>query len=102
MSTGDFAGRLLVLGLGASGTAAAEWGLKRAAAGHDVRVTVVDSRCDRLLETRAARLREQGAEVRLGTDEVPSADLVVASPGIRPDSCQFLQITDTAATNGIG
>ncbi len=80
----DWCGHLLVLGLGASGVAAAEWGLARAAAGAEVRVSVVDSRDSAELEQRAARLREMGAAVSLGTDEVPPADLVVASPGIKP------------------
>lgn len=80
----DFTGHLLVLGLGTSGEAAARWGLERAAAGESIRVSVVDSGRSEQLEVRAAELRAMGAEVRLGSNEVPSADLIVASPGIKP------------------
>jgi UDP-N-acetylmuramoylalanine--D-glutamate ligase len=82
----DWSGHLLVLGLGGSGEAAAMWALERASEGADVRVTVVDSGRGEVLEERAERLRALGAEVVLGTDAVPPADLVVASPGIRPSS----------------
>lgn len=80
----DWTGHLLVLGLGGSGEAAAEWALTRAAAGADVSVTVVDSGTGEALEQRASRLVRSGAEVRLGTCDLPPADLIVASPGIRP------------------
>ncbi len=80
----DWTGHLVVLGLGASGVAAAEWGLSRAAAG--VRVTVVDSAANEQAESRARELRERGAEVLLGSDHVDGGDLIVASPGIRPSS----------------
>ncbi|MBN1193594.1 MAG: UDP-N-acetylmuramoyl-L-alanine--D-glutamate ligase [Coriobacteriia bacterium] len=82
----EFSGHLLVLGLGTSGEAVAEWALRRAAGGSQVLVSVVDSSRDSRLEARASRLREMGADVRLGTEALPSADLVVASPGIRPQS----------------
>lgn len=83
----EFVGHLLVLGLGTSGEAAAAWALARAATGADVRVTVVDSApAGERLEAAAARLREQGATVMLGTTTLPQADLVVVSPGIRPQS----------------
>lgn len=82
----DWAGHLLVLGLGGSGEAAAEWALGRASAGAEIRVTVVDSGSGEALEQRAARLRAAGAEVRLGTCDLPPADLIVASPGIRPQA----------------
>jgi len=75
----DWTGHLVVLGLGASGRAAAEWGLSRARDG--VRVTVLDSGAGEPLAQRAAMLRERGADVRLGVDHVEAADLVVASPG---------------------
>lgn len=80
----DWTGHLVVLGLGASGVAAAEWGLSRAAEG--VRVTVIDSADNEVVVARAARLRAMGAEVCLGCERVSAGDLVVASPGIRPDS----------------
>ncbi|MGB4441947.1 MAG: UDP-N-acetylmuramoyl-L-alanine--D-glutamate ligase [Coriobacteriia bacterium] len=82
----EWSGHLLVLGLGGSGEAAAEWALDRAAAGADVRVTVVDSGSGGTLEQRAARLVAAGAEVHLGTCDLPAADLIVASPGIRPQA----------------
>lgn len=82
----DWSGHLLVLGLGVSGEAAAEWGLSRARSGADVRVTVVDSAFGEATEARAERLRAAGAQVRLGSNDVPPADIVVVSPGIRPAS----------------
>lgn len=82
----DLSGTILVLGLGASGEAVAEWALGEAAGGRDLSVVVVDSATNALLEERARRLAARGADVRLGTDEVPEADLVVASPGIKPTS----------------
>lgn len=82
----DWTGHLVVLGLGASGEAAASWALAQAQAGADVRVTVVDSGTSVTLEARAEVLRERGATVLLGAEDVPSADLVVASPGIKPSS----------------
>lgn len=80
----DWTGHLVVLGLGASGVAAAEWGLSRAADG--VRVSVIDSADNDVVVARAGRLRAMGAEVCLGCERVTAGDLVVASPGIRPDS----------------
>ena len=79
-------GHLLVLGLGTSGEAAASWALEQAEAGAPVRVTVVDSGSGDILERRAGTLRARGAEVILGTNEEPEADLVIASPGIPPAS----------------
>lgn len=80
----DWTGHLVVLGLGASGVAAAEWGLSRATEG--VRVTVIDSADNGVVVARAERLRAMGAEVCLGCERVLAGDLVVASPGIRPGS----------------
>lgn len=79
-------GHLIVLGLGASGEAAVRWGLEQAEAGVPIRVTAVDSGSGEGLERRAATLRERGATVLLGTDELPEGDLVVASPGIKPNT----------------
>jgi UDP-N-acetylmuramoylalanine--D-glutamate ligase len=81
--------RILVLGLGMSGTAAARWGLRRASSGEDVRVTVVDERTeadDSCLADKALSLRAEGAEVVLGARDAPAGpwDLIVASPGIPP------------------
>lgn len=86
MSLRDWIGHLLVLGLGGSGEAAARWALDRAAGGADVKVTVVDSGAGDALELRAAALRQAGATVCLGTSELPPADLIVASPGIKPSA----------------
>ncbi|MHB8761688.1 MAG: UDP-N-acetylmuramoyl-L-alanine--D-glutamate ligase [Coriobacteriia bacterium] len=82
----DWEGHLLVLGLGISGEAAAAWALERVEGGERVRVSVVDSGDGEDLECRARALRARGAEVMLGVERVPSADLIVASPGIRPHS----------------
>lgn len=82
----EWSGRLLVLGLGASGLAVAEWGLSRAAGGADVTVFVVDSGSGPVLEERAELLRRRGASVSLGVTGVSDADLVVPSPGIMPTS----------------
>lgn len=64
-----------VCGLGVSGTAAAEVLLRLGA-----RVTVIDAAGD---DTRAAALEALGARVLVGAE--PDADLVVTSPGWRPD-----------------
>lgn len=85
----DWTGHVLVLGLGSSGQAVAEWALGRAESGADVRVTVVDSASNAALEERARELRGRGATVTLGVETVPDADLVVASPGIKPASPLF-------------
>jgi UDP-N-acetylmuramoylalanine--D-glutamate ligase len=74
--------RPLVVGLGASGVAIAQSLLGR---GLDVRVT--DACASQALTTRAAPLRQAGAEVRLGSmDEqlLDGRDLVVTSPGVPP------------------
>ncbi|MDY0340730.1 MAG: UDP-N-acetylmuramoyl-L-alanine--D-glutamate ligase [Coriobacteriia bacterium] len=80
----DWIGHLVVLGLGTSGVAAAEWGLSRSAEG--VNVTVIDSGSGEAVAARAQELRVRGAEVFLGCDRVEYGDLIVASPGIRPSS----------------
>ncbi len=82
----DWEGHLLVLGLGISGEAAAAWALERVEAGASIRVSVVDSGGGEVLERRARALRARGAEVTLGVERVPPADLIVASPGIHPHS----------------
>jgi len=92
----DWTGHLVVLGLGASGRAAAEWGLSRAHEG--VRVTVLDSGAGDALAGCAASLRDRGAEVRLGVDHVEGADIVVASPGIRPTAPLMVRLTRRSVT----
>ena len=69
----------LVLGLGASGEAAA-----RLLAGHGTRVTVADAGTSPGLEERAAALGKEGVTVRLGSRALPAGDfqLCVVSPGI--------------------
>jgi UDP-N-acetylmuramoylalanine--D-glutamate ligase len=73
--------RVVVAGLGISGLAAARALLDRGA-----RLLVVDGRVESDLAAVAAELRSRGAEVRLGDATTPvDADLVVTSPGWRPD-----------------
>ncbi|GLZ10604.1 UDP-N-acetylmuramoylalanine--D-glutamate ligase [Actinomadura sp. NBRC 104425] len=95
-STGDWRGRAVcVAGLGVSGQAAA-----RVLAERGARVTVVDARDDDALRERAERLRaDTGATVRLGDgDTLPAGtDLVVTSPGWRPD----VPLLAAAASAGI-
>ncbi|MGW3468178.1 UDP-N-acetylmuramoyl-L-alanine--D-glutamate ligase [Saccharopolyspora sp. NPDC000995] len=78
---GRFEGRnVLVAGAGVSGRSAAEALLAVGAA-----VTVTDACADRLAVL--ASLRAQGAELVAGLSEPPAGtDLVVTSPGWRPDS----------------
>ncbi len=74
--------RVAVIGLGASGDAAARLALKRGA-----RVHVTDTRSDDPVAARGAVLRDLGADVRLGghsVEEIAAADTVVVSPGIPP------------------
>lgn len=86
-----------MLGLGSSGEATARWGLERAEAGEHVRVTVVDSGSGQDLEARAAALRARGATVLLSADHVPVADLIVASPGIKPATPLMRSALDSGA-----
>ena len=72
--------KVAVIGLGASGDAAARLALRKGA-----KVHVTDSSSEDPVATRGARLRDLGAEVRLGghdIGEVASADTVIVSPGI--------------------
>ncbi|WP_017572711.1 UDP-N-acetylmuramoyl-L-alanine--D-glutamate ligase [Nocardiopsis halotolerans] len=74
--------RVCVAGLGVSGPPVA-----RALLAQGARVTVVDGRDDDTVRPVAAKLREEGAEVVLGDTPLPEdCDLVVTSPGWRPDS----------------
>ncbi|MGW0392415.1 UDP-N-acetylmuramoyl-L-alanine--D-glutamate ligase [Streptomyces sp. NPDC003042] len=92
---------ITVAGLGVSGISAA-----RALAGLGARVTVVDNGDGDAHRARAAELAEQGIEVRLGHLEggapagevLPEGtDLVVTSPGWKPDSPLF----EAAAAAGV-
>ena len=81
MSSGFTGRRVVVAGVAVSGIAAAETLLDRGA-----RVLVVDGRDGEREHDAADRLRAAGADVRLGDAETPvDADLVVTSPGWRPD-----------------
>ena len=73
-----------VIGLGASGSAAARLALAKGA-----EVYVSDSCEDAAVAARGADLRVAGASVELGghdVERVASAGLVVVSPGIPPDA----------------
>jgi len=80
--TTEYAGaRVLVAGLGISGSAAARALLDRGAD-----VIAVDAGAGDRLDRIAGELRAAGAEVRLGdVTTAVDADLVVTSPGWRPD-----------------
>ncbi|MEO3753046.1 UDP-N-acetylmuramoyl-L-alanine--D-glutamate ligase [Streptomyces sp. B6B3] len=87
---GDLAGRrVTVAGLGVSGVSAA-----RALARIGARVTVVDGTDGERQRARAAELAEEGIAARLGAGPgatLPAGtELVVTSPGWRPDSPLFL------------
>lgn len=76
--------RVAILGLGASGAAAA-----RLALAHGGEVHVSDLRADAAAHAAGDQLRALGARVELGghdLDAVASAGLVVVSPGIPPDA----------------
>ena len=85
-------GRLVcVAGLGVSGPPVAEVLLSRGA-----RVVVVDGRDDATTRSLAAELTEAGAEVVLGETPLPEGcDLVVTSPGWRPDSPLLARAAET-------
>jgi UDP-N-acetylmuramoylalanine--D-glutamate ligase len=82
VSTPSFEGkRIVVAGAAVSGLSVARVMVERGA-----RVVVVDARDDEPTRTALAPLIGAGAEVRLGDAESPiDADLVVTSPGWRPD-----------------
>jgi UDP-N-acetylmuramoylalanine--D-glutamate ligase len=85
ISSAELAGkRVLVLGLGVSGIAAARLALSLGAACH-----ALDGGNGEALAAVAAELRELGSEVTLGWESesaLPAADLIVVSPGIIPRS----------------
>jgi len=91
---------LCVLGLGVSGYAVVDWALECRTDDLFQRLTVVDSGVGPVLEERAQALSERGVDVRLGSNDVPSCDLVVASPGIRP-SAAIMQSARMAAPSVI-
>lgn len=76
--------KVAVIGLGASGAAAAKLALAKQG-----EVYVSDLKADAQAAARGAQLRELGADVELGRHDVERlarADVVVASPGIPPDA----------------
>ena len=75
--------RVLVLGLGASGAAAARLTRRLGAS-----VTAVDSQSTEAAALRAAELTREGIDARLGQTELPpgSFDLAVTSPGLPVDA----------------
>ena len=76
--------RIAILGLGASGRAAARLALR-----HGGVVHVSDDAATPALRARASELEAMGAHVRLGghdPDRIASSQLVVASPGIPPEA----------------
>ena len=112
--------KVAVIGLGASGDAAARLALHKGA-----RVHVTDSSSEDPVAARGTVLRDLGAEVRLGghdIEAIASADTVVVSPGIPPGApvlavlrargvawvsepefaCRFIQspLTIVTGTNG--
>ncbi|MDO8949652.1 MAG: UDP-N-acetylmuramoyl-L-alanine--D-glutamate ligase [Actinomycetota bacterium] len=83
----ELCGHIVVLGAGRSGRAVVEHVVAAVAQGAEARVTLVDGGSGSALEERAAFLRTLGANVVLGSAEIPAdADLIVASPGIPPSS----------------
>ncbi|MFW5803407.1 MAG: UDP-N-acetylmuramoyl-L-alanine--D-glutamate ligase [Verrucomicrobiota bacterium] len=89
----DGARRILILGLGASGFAAAELALR-----DGLDVWVADSGAGSAQQERAAILSERGATVRLDWTpamSAPPAAQIVISPGISPDSA-LGQLAETA------
>ncbi|KIH98651.1 UDP-N-acetylmuramoyl-L-alanyl-D-glutamate synthetase [Streptomonospora alba] len=76
-----------VAGLGVSGPPVA-----RVLLAHGARVSVVDAREDDATLETARRLRAEGARVLLGEHTLPEGtDLVVTSPGWRPDAPLLVQ-----------
>ena len=78
----EWAGRrVLVVGLGVSGFAAA-----RALVELDAKVRVTEGSSDKAIESRASLLRDMGADVEIGGHDLTAldADVAVVSPGIPP------------------
>jgi UDP-N-acetylmuramoylalanine--D-glutamate ligase len=75
--------RVLVVGLGVTGFAAA-----RSLLSHDARVRVTEARRSAAIEERARELEAAGADVEVGGHglEAIDADLAVVSPGIPPSA----------------
>jgi UDP-N-acetylmuramoylalanine--D-glutamate ligase len=82
--------RVLVIGLGSSGSAASALLRKRGA-----RVVAVDDADNEVLRREASRLRAEGTEVLLGAKDVPVGDFdfVVTSPGVPPTNPILSEMT---------
>jgi UDP-N-acetylmuramoylalanine--D-glutamate ligase len=87
MTSPTFTGRrIVVAGVGVTGNA-----VTRALVELGASVLVVDAGEGAKQQAAAAQLRDLGAQVRLGDDTtMVSADLVVATPGMRPDHPLFV------------
>ena len=84
MRGGEVLGEVSIIGLGASGLAAAHLALERGR-----KVYVSDISTDVGAAARARELGALGADVELGAhdlERIAASELVVVSPGIRPDS----------------
>ena len=84
MRGGEVLGEVSIIGLGASGLAAAHLALERGR-----KVYVSDISTDVGAAARARELGALGADVELGAhdlDRIAASELVVVSPGIRPNS----------------
>lgn len=91
-------GAYAVLGLGISGEAVCRFLAKRLGRGGVERVIAYDSADTPELRSRVADLEAIGIECVLGADaDVAPADVVVASPGIRPDSPLMRSASQAAA-----
>ncbi len=91
-SNGVEGARVAIVGLGASGVAAARLVLAKGG-----EVYVSDVRADAQTAARGAELRSRGAEVDVGghdVERVARADLVVVSPGIPPDAPVLRALSD--------
>jgi UDP-N-acetylmuramoylalanine--D-glutamate ligase len=100
LGASDLAGRhVLVTGLGVSGRSAA-----RALLGLGARVTVVDGRDGDGERAAASEIENAGARVRLGDAETPPPgfppDLVITSPGWRPDQPLLVAAADSGVPIG--
>ncbi len=91
-------GHVAVLGAGRSGRAVAARLADDAAAGVDVRVTLIDSTRSDALESLTAALEGPNVTVELGSEAVPGdVALVVASPGLPPGSTLMMAARATGA-----
>ncbi len=90
----SFAGkRVLVVGLGASG-----WAAARALVESGAKVRVTEASDDDTMVERARWLRAQGAAVEIGHHDLEQldADIAVVSPGIPPTSAVMRALEDSA------